>query len=88
MDIPKVFVNKINKSINNSRDTKVINNSVNLDNILDNNTYSFNHKYLIKLVNGNTYETSIISKSNNKILTIDNNLINIKDITYIKEIKK
>ena len=89
MGLPKVFVNKINEKIKNNRDNKVItNDSINIDDILDKNTYSFNHRYNIIMNDGRRIESAIISKSKNMLLTIDNDVLNIKDILSIREIKK
>jgi hypothetical protein len=87
--LPKVFVNKIEKDFNNSQSSTIVDDrSVSLDDIFDNNKYSFNHKYAIELKNGKIYRTSIITNYGTKILTIDNDLININDIKSINEIKK
>ena len=88
-DLPKVFVNKIDNIINNEDEVLISNsNRISLDDIFDNNKYLFNHRYLITLKNGREYNTSIIARRNNKVLTIDNDLININDILNIREIKK
>ena len=88
-DLPKVFVNKIDKEINNSlNETKVDEErKVNLDDILTKDKYSFNHKYLIK-TKTKIVEDSIIQITNNQVLTIENGWINIGDILSIIEIKK
>lgn len=87
--LPKVFVNKIDKSIRNSQEEGILDNrQVSLDEIFDNNKFTFNHKYQIILKNGKEYRTSLIANYGSKLLTIDNDLINIKDINNIREIKK
>ena len=87
--LPKVFVNPINDNINNSQYKSIVDdNKVNLDNILSKDKYSFNHVYLITLKNNKQIKSSIIKIMNNKILTIDNDLINIDNILSIIEIKK
>ena len=90
-DLPKVYTN-INKEFNNfqkeAKISKESSNRVSLDNILKNNQYSFNHIYNIILNDNNIIKDSIIQKTNQRILTIDNGWILINDIKYIEEIKK
>ena len=89
-DLPKVFVNNIEKEIINSQERTIIEEekTIDLEQILSNNKYSFNHKYKITLKNGNIIDDSIIQLMNNKILTIDNGWIDLNNIRYIVEIKK
>ena len=89
-DLPKVFVNNIEKEIINSQERTIIEEekTIDLEQILSNNKYSFNHKYKITLKNGNVIDDSIIQLMNNKILTIDNGWIDLNNIRYIVEIKK
>lgn len=88
-DLPKVFVNKIDKEINNSlNETRVDEEmEVNLDNILTKDKYSFNHKYLIK-TKTDAIVDSIIQITDHQILTIEHGWINISNIIKITEIKK
>lgn len=89
--LPKVFVNKIDKELKINQESTLSSSytSVNLDEILDDkDKYLFNHRYLITLKNNTTLEDSIISKQNNKILTLDNHKIAIDDIKSITEINK
>lgn len=89
--LPKVFVNKIDKELKINQESTLSSSyaSVNLDEILDDkDKYLFNHRYLITLKNNTTLEDSIISKQNNKILTLDNHKIAIDDIKSITEITK
>ena len=89
-DLPKVFVNNIEKEIINSQERTIIEEekTIDLEQILSNNKYSFNHKYKITLKNGNIVDDSIIQLMNNKILTIDNGWIDLNNIRHIVEIKK
>ena len=89
-DLPKVFVNNIDKEINNSQERTIVGEeqSIDLETILSENKYSFNHKYKITLGNSNIIEDSIIQLMNNKILTIDNGWIDLNNIKNIVEIKK
>ena len=88
-DLPKVFVNKIDKEINNSLNEARVDEEeeVNLNNILTKDKYSFNHEYLIK-TKTNSVTDSIIQITDNQILTIEHGWINISDIIKITEIKK
>ena len=87
-DLPKVYVNKINNNINNNQlESKVEDRNLNIESILSNDKYVFNHKYIITLKDNEIID-SIISKSDNKLLTLDNKWIDINDIINIREIKK
>lgn len=89
--LPRVFVNKIDKTLNVNQETTISsskNNSLNWDKILDDkDKYLFNHQYLITLNNNETIEDSIISKQQNKILTLNGKKIDISDIKSVVEIK-
>jgi hypothetical protein len=89
-DLPKVFVNHIDKELNNYQRESKINDMpvVDLSKILNKNTYPFNHKYLITLNDNQEVTSSIIRVDDTKLLTIDNNIILIKNIKSVKEIKK
>ncbi len=90
--LPKVFVNKIDKTLNVNQETTISsrkNSSLNWNKILDDkDKYLFNHQYLITLNNNETIEDSIISKQQNKILTLNGKKIDISDIKSVVEIKK
>lgn len=90
--LPKVFVNKIDKTLNINQEATISsrkNSSLNWDKILDDkDKYLFNHQYLITLNNNETIEDSIISKQQNKILTLNGKKIDISDIKSVVEIKK
>lgn len=87
--LPSVYVNKIDKDIKNSQEESILNDKrVSLDEVFDPSIYQFNHKYLITLKNGVKYNTSLIGNYGSKVLTIDNQFINISDIMSIQEIKK
>ena len=89
--LPKVFVNKIDKTLNVNQETTISsrkNSILNWDKILDDkDKYLFNHQYLITLNNNETIEDSIISKQQNKILTLNGKKIDISDIKSVVEIK-
>ena len=90
--LPKVFVNKIDKTLNVNQETTISsrkNSILSWDEILDDkDKYLFNHQYLITLNNNETIEDSIISKQQNKILTLNGKKIDISDIKSVVEIKK
>lgn len=89
--LPKVFVNKIDKTLNVNQETTISsrkNSILSWDEILDDkDRYLFNHQYLITLNNNETIEDSIISKQQNKILTLNGKKIDISDIKSVVEIK-
>ena len=87
-DLPKIFVPNIEKDIINNQETIVANEQqdLNLDKILTKNTYAFNHIYQITEISGKITKSSIIKITEDKILTIDNEWIKIKDIKSIIEI--
>ena len=88
--LPKVFVNPIKGNINNNQDVMSISeeSSINLDDIFDSSKYLFKHRYLITLKNGEVITSSIISRRANKLLTIDNDVLDEDSIKSIVEIKK
>ena len=92
----KVFVNKIEKRINNNQTSFDINNSVKkdikkdnnvtirekIDKLLDRNGYIFNVSVKI-ITNQKEYHTYIAGVVNNHIVTLDKDII---DISNIKDI--
>ena len=88
-DLPKVYVQKQDKEIKNyQEEARITNNKIDFNEILSKDKYVFNHTYLITLKDNPIIKDSIIDKINNKILTIDNNYIDINNIKSIIEIKK
>lgn len=99
--LPEIYKNNINKKINNNKKIcylKNINNQVEeikennnieeiLEEIFNGLGYSYNIPVLIETKN-NKYETSLITKTKNNIVTIDNDIIPIKEIINIKILKK
>ena len=88
--LPKVFVNPIKGNINNNQDVTNISeeSSINLDDIFDSSKYLFKHRYLITLKSGEVITSSIISRRGNRLLTIDNDILDEDSIKSIVEIKK
>lgn len=98
--LPKIYQNTINKHINNnkktyyikndSRQEQVINKVMDIkqiDMILDSIFNGFGHPFNIPVIiktNTKTYETSLITRTNGYLLTLDNDKIKIQDIIYIQ----
>jgi hypothetical protein len=102
--LPNVFVNRINKQINNcqtfyyskndkkeaikvdtnSNDDRIINKKINYFINLPKNLYNFD---LVIKTKDKDYETKIVARDDNNIITTDNEIIAISDIVTI-EIKK
>ena len=87
-ELPKVYVQKQDREIRNYQEETIVKNEINFDEILSDDKFLFNHIYLITLNNNTQIKDSIIGKKDNKILTIDNNYIDINNIKNIIEIKK
>lgn len=98
--LPKIYQNSIDKHINNNKKTCYIRNITDKENIvlntMDNNEidlvideifndigYSFNIPVIIK-TNNKTYETSLITRTNGYLLTLDNQKIKLDDIVFIQ----
>ena len=92
--LPKIFANPINKKIDNSLDYIKINNENKktlsnfeikdkIDKIFKSKNYIYKIDVEIKLINGDI-NCTLIGKTNNSLITIDNKLININDILDIK----
>ena len=84
--IPKLYQNKFDKIINNNKNMCIVEESN--ENIQDTlkNIYTGLGKYNTKVqieTYSNVYDTSIIYKSNDMIITKENNIIPVKDIKRI-----
>ena len=96
--LPKIYQNEINKKICNNKKTCYLKNeSIDEFKPLESETinqvinevfsglgYSYNIPLTIKTKN-QTYKTSLIAKSKNNLITLDNNIIPIKDIISIEK---
>ena len=92
-DLPKVFANPINKSLTNNKDIYYSSNkedrNINVENIPKkiNEIFSSPHhvyKSKVKIsTNNDTYESTIVGKTGNYLLTIKGERININDIKAI-----
>ena len=95
-ELPKLYTNSFNKKIDNSQEYVKIIESTNspkpskqeinkkIDNIFKSKNYIYKIKTKIKTKNGDRKET-LIGKTNNNLITINNELINISDIIDIKK---
>ncbi len=95
-DLPKVYVNPINKVINNNLDvyyndrtTKKVTDTIDIPRKINEIFASTHHVYKsnvrITLAN-DTIETTIIGKSGNNLLSLNGDKININDIQNIEKI--
>ena len=89
-----IYVNKINKKIDNNQNYCDVDNSEIIENtdvlsvddkikkLFDTNGYVFNVDVKI-ITNNKTYNTRIAGRVGNNIITLDNDIININDINNI-----
>ena len=98
-ELPKVFAGKINEELQNDQEVfysdnaNVVSNKVKenknlsveskINRIFNSPNYIYKKEVLIKL-NDKTIKKVIIGRTNNSLLTFDNNVINIKDIKDIE----
>lgn len=99
MNLPNVFQNNNINYEDNSQDLfysknnierKTPTNKIDINTQIKNIFSSTSYVYKINVIittNKDTFETTIIGKSNNYLITMNNELINIKDIIDIKEKK-
>ena len=89
--LPKIYQNSINKKFNNNKivsyvKDEIINNNSSVSDILDNIFNGIGHSYNIRVIintRSKEYDTSIIYRTNDSIVTIDNDVINISEIKSI-----
>lgn len=98
--LPKIYQNEIDKSIKNNKTVyRFKNEDSNYESIQNKNTvantldeifngigYSYNIPVIIK-TNAKTYETTLVAKTANNIVTIDNEIIPINEIISLKKLK-
>ncbi len=91
--LPSIYKNDINKKIKNNREVtyvkeerKTQNINEILNTIFNGTGYSYNIPLIIK-TNTNTYQTSLVSKNTTNVITLDNDIIPIKDIISIERKK-
>ena len=96
-DLPRVFANKINSSINNSQDIfygndrqeKKSHNDISIVKKINNIFASSDHVYKSKVkieLKDKTVEKIIVGKTSTNLITIDGELIKIVDIIDIEKI--
>lgn len=97
--LPNIYKNTIDKRINNNMEKCMVNDNNNyeindsnmnkieinsyIEDLFSSNTYIFNIPVIIK-TNDMTYDTYLATKTNNYLLTIENEKIIIDDIISIK----
>ncbi len=97
--LPGIYHKDINRNISNNQDVcyakeeiKNISNNINtniekiLDNLFKEDGYIFN-KPLIITTKDKSYDTAIVKKTNNKIFTLTDDIIDISDIISIERTK-
>lgn len=92
MDKPKVFVNNINKEINNNKEEYYykgevfdVNVKEKINELFLRNDFVYKNKVSITLKNNNNYVVDVVALKNNELITLDGNKINIDDIKNIKK---
>lgn len=86
--LPKIYQNNITKRINNNKMVSYVANikenniEKELNNVFSGYGYSYNIPLIIKTQN-KTYDTSLVLKTNNYVVTLDNEIIPISNITSI-----
>jgi len=87
--LPKIYHSSINKKINNNKEMCVVeekSNSEKVEDVLKKVYVGLGRKYNTKVLietKDKTYFTTLISKSNEEIITEENKIIKIKDIRNI-----
>lgn len=97
--LPSIYHNDINRNISNNQDVCYVGEEVRnvsksistnieeeIDNLFKEDGYIFNKPLLIKTSDG-MYDTAIIKKTNNKIYTLTDDIIDINDIISIERTK-
>lgn len=94
--LPEIYKNNITKAIKNNKEICHLKNieekSSNLeikdilDDVFNGIGYSYNIPLIINTYN-KTYQTSLVAKTKENIVTLDNEIIAIKDIISIKKLK-
>lgn len=94
--LPNLYKNKFNKKINNNKEICYVeeisnyNKLSNIENTLRNVQTGLGSDYNTRVIietNDKVYDTTLVYKTKNEVITEENNIININDIKNI-EIKK
>ena len=90
MNKPKLFKNE-NVKVNNNREACLLkninNNDQNFEKVLDSIFNSFSNMYNTEVIvetKNKTYKTYLVSRTNNNIMTINREIIPIKEIVNIR----
>ena len=86
--LPKIYQNKIDKNIHNNKEMDYVKKSnknikERLNIIFNGEVYSYNKEVIIE-TNNKVYDTYIITRTKNNIVTLEDKIININDIKDIK----
>lgn len=85
--LPKIYQNKIDKNIHNNKEIDYVKESNKnikevLNIIFNGEGYSYNKEVIIE-TNNKVYDTYIITRTKNNIVTLEDEIININDIKDI-----
>lgn len=96
--LPKVFINKIDKSIKNNKesyyykgnepiiiDDSDINVKETINEIFNSDSFVYKTKVTIKFKNGKSKVYEIVAMKNNELISIDGDKIKVDDIVNIKK---
>lgn len=96
--LPKVFINKIDKSIKNNKesyyykgdepiiiDDADINVKETINEIFNSDSFVYKTKVIIKFKNGKSKVYEIVAMKNNELISIDGDKIKVDDIVNIKK---
>ena len=94
MEKPRVFANPINKKLNNSQEVfyegkSSVRESIDINKKINEIFNSSHHVYKSKVeitTNNKSITCEIVGKTSNNLLTLDGNVIRIRDIIDIKKI--
>jgi len=87
--LPKIYQNKIEKTIKNNKEycylvkEEECNIEEELTSIFSGIGHSYNIPILLK-TKEKVYETSLVSRTKNNVITLENDIIPISDIIYLK----
>ena len=86
--LPKIYQNKIDKNIHNNKEIDYVKESNKnikevLNIIFNGEGYSYNKEVIIE-TNNKVYDTYIITRTKNNIVTLEDEIININDIKDVK----
>ena len=90
-DLPNIFKGSVNENNNQDRSIlgeKEITNEKSVDNqikdVFNSDKFLYKADVLVTLLDGSSNKKTIIGRSNNSLITIDDELIDVKDISRIE----